>query len=274
MTTPDIGFVEEIARAAGAVLLKHFGALERVEKKGARDLVTAADREAEELIIARIRERFPDDGILAEETANDETRAPRMWIIDPLDGTTNFVHRIPHVAVSIAWCLDGVPVVACVHNPVLDHCYTAVRGGGAFLNGAPISATETAELSEAVLATGFHYHRESQPDSNLQHFVDFGYQVRGLRRLGSAACDLCYVADGRFDGYWELWLSPWDVAAGGLIAREAGCVVCDFDGNDDWLFGRRIVAANRRLAERIRAVIREADPALLPGPQWKGEGPA
>lgn len=273
MSNPDVGFVEEVARAAGEILLKHHGALERIEKKGARDLVTAADEESEALVIERIRDRFPDDAILAEETMNTEARAPRQWIIDPLDGTTNFVHRIPHVAVSIAWCEDGVPTVACVHNPILDTCYTASAGDGAFLNGTRVTASDTAELSESLLATGFHYHRESQPDSNLQHFVDFGYRVRGLRRLGSAACDLCYVAEGRFDGYWELWLSPWDVAAGALIAREAGCVITDFDGGDDWLFGRRIVAANPVLAERIREVIASADPDRLPGPQWKGERP-
>lgn len=269
---PDIGFVEEIAREAGEVLLTHWGRLDAVEKKGARDLVTAADRESEAHVVARIRERFKDDAILAEEEHSTESAAPRLWIVDPLDGTTNFVHRIPHVAVSIAWCEEGQVTVGCVHNPVLDACYTALRGGGARLNGRPINASDTSQLSEALLATGFHYRREFQPDSNLQHFVDFGTQVRGLRRLGSAACDLCYVAEGRFDGFWELWLAPWDVAAGGLIAAEAGCKVTGFEGGDDWLFGRRIVAANPTLAPVIREVLASADPDRLPGPRWDGPG--
>jgi myo-inositol-1(or 4)-monophosphatase len=158
----------------------------------------------------------------------------------------------------------------CVHNPILDECYTAARGGGAFLNGQPIRCGDTAELSESLLATGFHYRLESQPDSNLQHFVDLATRVRGIRRLGAAACDLCYVADGRFDGLWEPWLEAWDVAAGSLIAREAGCAVTDFDGGDDWLFGRRIVAANPRLAPQIRDALAATDADRLPGPAWDG----
>lgn len=267
---PDVAFIEEMAREAGALLLNHWGRLDSVEKKGARDLVTIADRESEAHVVARIRERFPDDAILAEEGHNTQGAAPRLWIVDPLDGTTNFVHRIPHVGVSIAWCADGEVTIACVHNPVLDACYTATRGAGAMLNGRPIRASGTSELSEALLATGFHYQREFHPDSNLQHFVDFGVQVRGLRRLGAASCDLCYVADGCLDGFWELWLAPWDVAAGGLIAEEAGCVVTDFDGGGDWLFGGRIVAANPALGPKIRDVLASADPDRLPGPCWGG----
>ena len=268
---PDVAFLSEVAREAGEILLKHWGRLESVEKKGARDLVTVADRESEAHIVARIRDRFPGDAILAEEGHSEQRATSRLWIVDPLDGTTNFVHRIPHVGVSIAWCAGGEVTVACVHNPLLDECYTATRGEGAMLNGRAIEASGTSELSEALLATGFHYQREFQPDSNLQHFVDFGVKVRGLRRLGAASCDLCYVADGRFDGFWELWLAPWDVAAGGLIAEEAGCVVTDFDGGDGWLFGRRIVAANATLGPKIREVLAAAESARLPGPHWDGD---
>ncbi|MAG55140.1 MAG: inositol monophosphatase [Planctomycetes bacterium] len=267
--TSDPSTVEAWAREAGAILLSHHGRLEQVEKKGARDLVTAADREAEALIVARIREACPDDPILAEETRATQADAPRLWIVDPLDGTTNFVHRIPHFAVSIALYVDGAPVVACVFNPILDECFVATRGGGATLNGVPIRCRGEDRVSESVLATGFHYRREYHGDSNLQHFTDFAYLARGLRRLGSAALDLCYVAEGRFDGFWELHLSPWDVAGGALMVREAGGVVTDFSGGDGWLFGGEIVAANPQLAPRIREVLAAADPASLPGPRFE-----
>jgi len=266
---PDVRFIEEVARAAGELLRGHWGRLEAVEKKGARDLVTVADRESEALIVSRVRDRYPDHAVLAEEEFSEAPSTWPCWVIDPLDGTTNFVHRVPHVAVSIAWCDEQGVAVGCVYNPILDECYTATRGGGARLDGEPIGCSATGELSEALLATGFHYRLEFHPDSNLQHFVDLATRVRGIRRLGAAACDLCYVADGRFDGFWEPWLEPWDVAAGGLVAREAGCVVTDFDGGDQWLFGRRIVAANPALAPRIREVLAAADPASLPGPAWE-----
>lgn len=269
MTDPDIAFVEEVAREAGAILLDWKDRLPRIDKKGARDLVTAADRAAEEHVLARLRERFPDDAYLAEESAPEKHRAPRQWIIDPLDGTTNFVYGIPHFAVSIAWCEEGVPRVGCVFNPELDECWTAVSGEGARRGGETIAIRGETMLGDALLATGLGYVRNQAADSNLEHIVDFGYAARCLRRLGSAASDLCYVADGRVDGYWELHLSPWDVAAGGLIAREAGALVCDFEGGDDWLFGGALIAAHPDLVPEIRRVLAAADPARLPGPDHR-----
>lgn len=244
MTHPRSAFLEATAKEAGDVITRWYGRIEEVGRKGVRDLVTVADREAEALVIARIREAFPGEAILAEETLSGQGMADRLWVLDPLDGTTNFVHRIPHVAVSLAYWEAGKPVAACVFNPILGECFTAAFGCGAYLNGRALRVSATSELREALLATGFHYRMEQTDDDNLQHFVDLAKKVRGLRRLGSAALDLCYVADGRYDGFWELHLSPWDVAAGGLIVREAGGVVTDFHRGDDWLMGKSIIAAN------------------------------
>jgi myo-inositol-1(or 4)-monophosphatase len=248
-------FVEEVAREAGSVLMKHYGKLTRVDKKGRRDLVTAADREAEAHVIARIHQAFPGDAILAEETRADQKMAPRIWILDPLDGTTNFVHRLPHFATSLGFFEGGEPAAACVHNPLLDECYTAARGKGARLNGVKISCSGQTDLKECLLTTGFHYRLEQLEDNNLQHFIDLALEVRGVRRLGSAALDLCYTADGRYDGFWELHLSAWDVAAGVLIAEEAGCRVTDFRGGAEWLFGGQVLAANPQLHAKVLEVI-------------------
>jgi myo-inositol-1(or 4)-monophosphatase len=252
----EIGeFVEEVAREAGATLMKHFGKLTRVDKKGRRDLVTAADRDAEAVVLSRIREAFPGDAILSEESSPDQKMAPRLWIVDPLDGTTNFVHRLPHFGVSLAFYEGGEPVAGCVFNPLLDECYAARNGGGAFLNGSPLACSRQTDLKECLLTTGFHYKLEQLQDNNLQHFIDLALEVRGVRRLGSAALDLCYTADGRYDGFWELHLSAWDVAAGVLIATEAGCRVTDFSGGRDWLFGGRVLATNPTLHAQILKVL-------------------
>ncbi|HYC78741.1 MAG TPA: inositol monophosphatase family protein, partial [Planctomycetota bacterium] len=248
--TDVVEFCERAAREAASVLMSHYGRLRRVDKKGKRDLVTAADREAEDLVIRRIREAFPGDAVLAEETLHGQGAAPRLWILDPLDGTTNFVYGIPHFGPSLAFYENGVGVVGCVYNPALDECYVAVAGGGAKKNGRPLKCGSANDLSEALLTTGFPYRIDSLPDNNLRQFSAFATRVRGLRRLGSAALDLCYAAEGRYDGFWEMHLSPWDVAAGAVVAREAGCVVSDFDGGENWLFGGRIAAANPALHAR------------------------
>ncbi len=247
MGSDRIRFLEDVAREAGEVIIRHYGRLTEVGRKGVRDLVTVADREAEALVIERIRAAFPGESILAEETLSEQAMTDRLWILDPLDGTTNFVHRIPHVAVSLAYWENRKPSAACVFNPIMGECFTAVAGNGAYLGKTRLRVSTTHELKEALLATGFHYRMEQKDDDNLQHFVNLARQVRGLRRLGSAALDLCYVADGRYDGFWELHLSPWDVAAGGLIVMEAGGYVTDFKGGDDWLMGGTIVAANPSL---------------------------
>jgi myo-inositol-1(or 4)-monophosphatase len=255
MSLPDPAWVETLARDAGRVLQRHSGRLAGFERKGRRDLVTVADREAEALILTRIRDRFPGHAILAEESAPDVAMAEDLWIVDPLDGTTNFVHGLPHVAVSIAWWRGGVPGVACVHNPLLDETYVAEAGGGAFGNGVRLRVREERNLAESLLCSGFSYRLEEHEDSNLGHWADFARRCRGLRRLGSAALDLCYLAAGRYDGFWELHLAPWDVAAGALVAIESGAVVSDRHGGGRWLRGGSIVAACAALHPRLLEVL-------------------
>lgn len=248
----------DAAKAAGEVLLEHYGALDPAKiktKSSERDLVTAADVASERLLVERLRHHFPDHAIESEEEVSDARDDRPRWFLDPLDGTVNFVHRIPAWCTSIGlWSSDG-PEVAVVHIPLLGETFHATRGGGAFLGERRLAVSDTAELSDAILATGFPYRRHELVPNNLENFNTFFLQARGLRRFGSAAIDLCYVADGRFGGYWELYLSPHDVAAGALIVREAGGVVTDADGGEDWLRGAHIVAAAPGIHEAIRSQV-------------------
>lgn len=252
MTEKTIDFAERIARDAGAILMKHFAALEpdEIVHKGEIDLVTRADLESERHIVAAVRDRFPDHTIGAEEEVNEEP-GQRHWIVDPLDGTTNFAHTLPLFCVSIAFLEQGRAEAAVVHAPYLDETFTAVRGGGAFFNGREIHVSARGDLRESVLATGFHYQRRTVNDSNVEAFNRFILDVRGLRRMGSAALDLSYVACGRLDAYWEPHLSPHDMAAGALIVEEAGGKVTDYLGGGDYLSLRRIVASNGRLHDQV-----------------------
>ena len=246
------------AREAGDLLLEHLGALDPAEigrKSSARDLVTAADLASERLLVSRIRAAFPDHAIESEEEVKDSADHPLRWFLDPLDGTVNFVHRLPCFCVSVALWSDAGPEVAVVHAPYLRETFHATLGGGAFLNGRPIRVSGVQTLSEGILATGFPYRRHELVPNNLENFSSFFLKAQGLRRMGSAAIDLAYVADGRLDGYWELYLSPHDVAAGALLVREAGGVVTDADGGEDWLRGAHIVAAPPALHEAIRSRI-------------------
>jgi myo-inositol-1(or 4)-monophosphatase len=245
------------AREAGALLLEHYGRI-RLEdvrtKTAARDLVTAADVAAERIVVERLREAFPDHAIEAEEEVHDRSaRETPRWFLDPLDGTVNFVHRLPFFAVSLALYSPEGPELAVVHAPELCETFTAMRGGGAYLGERKLSVSRAESLGESLLATGFPYRRNEVAENNLGNFSRFFLEVRGERRMGSAAIDLAYVADGRLDGYWELHLSPYDVAAGALLVREAGGIVTDADGGEDWLRGGHIVAS----APGIHAAMRE-----------------
>ncbi|MCA8980395.1 MAG: inositol monophosphatase [Planctomycetes bacterium] len=242
------------AHDAGKILLEHYGRLKAVRaKSSARDLVSEADVASERLLVSRLRAARPKHHIEAEEEVRDviDPRVPR-WFLDPLDGTTNYVHRLPIFAVSMGLYLGGLPQLAVVHLPLLGETFTATLGGGAQLNGDELRVSPAGSLGEAVLATGFPYRRNELEHSNLENFNRFFYDVRGMRRMGSAATDLAYVAAGRLDGFWELHLSPHDVAAGALLVREAGGVVTDARGDDDWLRGGSIVAAGPALHEAIR----------------------
>jgi myo-inositol-1(or 4)-monophosphatase len=267
--TEVLAFAVDTAHAAGELLLAHDAPFARAPRmKGAIDPVTDADLASERLIVGRIRERWPGHAIVAEEEVRDEAREGPTWYVDPLDGTVNFSQAHPFFAVSLA-CYEGPrPVVAVVHAPRLRETFAAAAGRGATLNGAPLAVARKTRLIESVLATGFAYQRRTLADDNVRHFADMVLRVRGLRRCGSAALDLAYVAAGRLDGHWEPHLSPWDVAAGALLVREAGGVVTDMQGGGSWLHGRSLVACAPGLHAAILAVLagREPEEHDLPAP--------
>ncbi|MEK7323923.1 MAG: inositol monophosphatase family protein [Chloroflexota bacterium] len=207
-----------IARRAGAILKENNGD-RNVDFKGEIDLVTDYDHRSEALIVSALGEVFPDHALRAEEGSRANTGADYEWLIDPLDGTTNFAHGLPIFSVSLALLHHGEPVVGVVYDPSRDECFTAEKGGGAFLNGQRLQVSATPALDVALLVTGFPYDIRTNPHNNLAQFNHFAVRARAVRRLGSAALDLAYVAAGRFDGYWEFRLKPWDIAAGVLMVR-------------------------------------------------------
>ncbi len=212
--------------------------------KGEVDIVTEMDRAAQDLIAQKIRKNYPGHGILAEEGLEYEGSSRYKWIVDPLDGTTNYAHRFPVFCISIGILYDEVPTCGVVHNPMTDETFTAAIGQGAMLNGIPIHVSSTANLATSLLGTGFPYQKREITDNNLSHFCALTLLSQGIRRCGSAALDLCFVACGRLDGFWELHLKPWDVAAGVLIVSEAGGAVSDFSGNQTGIDGSEILATN------------------------------
>jgi myo-inositol-1(or 4)-monophosphatase len=237
------------AAAAGATELtaryRVGGIREGATSKGLRrDLVTDADKASEAAVL-----------VLGEEGGDREGTSGVRWIVDPLDGTVNFAHGIPVFAVSIGLVVDGKPTVGVVHAPVLNELFAGEVGVGATLNGAPIRVSPTTSLADAVLATGFAYDIENLKDDNLDVVVRVSKKARGIRRLGSAAMDLAWVAAGRLDGFWEIHLSPWDVAGGAALVRAAGGRVTDMAGGEDWLFGKHVAATGGGFHEELLAVV-------------------
>jgi myo-inositol-1(or 4)-monophosphatase len=254
-------FAVRTAKAAGRILLRGFGTGVRVEHKRREiDLVTEFDRRSEDLILGRIRKAFPEHRILSEESGAMGSGTQPVWVVDPLDGTTNFAHNLPIFSVSIALREGGRTRLGVVYDPARKECFWAERGKGAYCNTARLRVTATAELGKSLLVTGFPYDAWSNPRNNLDLFAKFAVRTHGVRRLGSAALDLAYVAAGRFDGYWELGMAPWDVAAGGLIAEEAGARVTAMDGKPDYMAEPiTIIAANPVLHAKIAEVIMGKD---------------
>lgn len=246
----------QAANAAGEVIRDQWQQPRSIDYKGPIDLVTPVDRAAEERIIEILRQNFSDHSILAEEQTEWTTpSSDYRWIIDPLDGTTNFAHGYPHVSISVALEYRGEILVGLVYDPLRRECFRAVKGQGATLNGSPIRTSATTELDKALLATGFPYDRRDHADYYLSFFKAFLMRCQGIRRAGSAALDLCYVAAGRLDGFWELKLKPWDIAAGGLIVTEAGGFVSDFSGNTFSIWGNETLASNSRIhAEMVQVL--------------------
>ncbi len=246
----------QVAKDAGRILLKGYVNQEKnVSQKSGRELVTATDFASEEFICSRLKKLYPEWQIMAEERANTcDYNKGLCWIIDPLDGTNNFAHSVPFFCVSIALASEGEVISGVIHEPLRAETFYA-DDDGVFLNGEQIGVSDTATLERSFLATGFPYKRTTSTDNNMDHFNNFYFKVLGLRRVGSAALDLAYTACGRFDGFWELKLQPWDMAAGALIVKKAGGMATDFH-NNSWHPGSdRIIANNGRIHEQMLMVI-------------------
>ncbi|MBK9307299.1 MAG: inositol monophosphatase [Nitrospira sp.] len=248
-------------RAAGALLLNYTAAGFHVEYKNPINLVTDADRAAEQCVIDHIRSRFPSHRFLAEERGSVEhAPSPYLWIIDPLDGTTNFAHGYPAYCVSIGLEYKKRCILGVIYDPSRNELFTAIEQRGAKLNGRSIHVSETRALDHSLLVTGFAYDIRETPRNNLDHFCTFALKAQGLRRTGSAALDLCYVAAGRFDGFWEVRLNPWDMAAGAVIVREAGGRLTNFSGKDLSIYEQELVASNGHIHEAMLTVLNQAPP--------------
>ena len=243
MKTPTLNEIEKLARQAGAILRDGYDQEHQVAYKGVIDLVTEVDRASEDLLLAAINEHWPGSHIMAEESGIIKGDDNYMWYIDPLDGTVNYAHHIPIFCVSIGYARAGSMVLGVVYDPMRDELFSAERGKGAWLNGKAIHASNVTELQKSLLVTGFPYDAWNSPYDNFDNFVRFGKQTQGVRRFGSAALDSCYVGAGRFDGFWELSLKTWDVAAGGLVAEEAGAIVTSARGGKDYLFQPQSIVA-------------------------------
>ncbi|HXH81535.1 MAG TPA: inositol monophosphatase family protein [Candidatus Tectomicrobia bacterium] len=248
----------EAARAAGALLRDALPAARRIGYKGSpTNLVTEMDARAEALIVERLAHAFPDDGVLAEERGARAGRSGRRWIVDPLDGTTNYAHGLPVFAVSIALQVGPEVALGVVFDPMRDELYVAERGRGATCNDAPLAVSATDKLDESLLTTGFPYDVRTNPDDNLREYAAFTRRARAVRRIGSAVIDLAWVAAGRFDGYWELRLGAWDVAAGALLVEEAGGRVSGVTGAPLDLDAPSVVATNGRIHDAILTLLEE-----------------
>lgn len=250
------------ARAAGEIQLAGLETRLRVEEKSTEiDLVTEIDRACEDAIASMIGARFPDHQLLAEEGTTAGHASAYRWIVDPVDGTTNYAHGYPIFCVSIAVEHAGEIVVGVVHAPTLRETFVATRGGGVMLNGRPVRVSETTDLNRSLLVTGFPYDIRTRPDNNLDHWNTFAVRCRAVRRDGSAALNLAYVAAGRFDGFWEIVLQPWDMAAASLMVTEAGGTLTDIHGGPFNPFGNNCVATNGLIHQQILDTLRLNLPA-------------
>lgn len=247
---------QSIAQKAGEMLKKNIDASPKVAFKGAVDLVTDYDNRAQRMIFDHLSSRFPDHDFLAEEGLSRDKGGDFRWIIDPLDGTTNYAHAFPIFCVSIALEWKKEIVLGVIYDPMREELFSAVKGEGALLGGKTIRVSSVDDLDRSLVATGFPYDLRESEVNNIDHFNNFLLRVQAIRRCGSAALDLCYVACGRFDGFWELKLHPWDVAAGALIVQEAGGRISDFRNQEISIFGSEILATNGLIHEQMVGVLR------------------
>jgi len=246
---------EEAARKAGRLLKENINKSDEIYYKGAVDLVTPFDTKAQRTIFDHLSSFFPDHDYLAEEGLSQNKGAEMRWIIDPLDGTTNYAHHYPVFTISIALERKSEIVLGLVYDPMREEMFSALKGKGAFLNGKKISVSDIDELDKSLLATGFPYDVRISHKNNILHFNNFIIRAQGIRRCGSAAMDLCYVACGRYDGFWELKLKPWDMAAGALIVQEAGGQVSDFRGGEFSISGSEILATNGSIHQQMADIL-------------------
>jgi myo-inositol-1(or 4)-monophosphatase len=255
---PTLSYLENLARQAGGILRAGYNKEHQVGYKGVIDLVTEVDHQSEAYVLGEVRRDFPEHHIFSEESGVIQGNDEHIWYIDPLDGTVNYAHHVPVFCVSIGYAHKGKLAVGTVYDPLRDEMFTAERDQGAYLNGIRLSASATTELQKSLLVTGFPYDTWNTAQDNFANFEKFAKLSQGVRRLGSAALDLCYVASGRFDGYWELSLNPWDVAAGGLICEEAGATVTNISGGGDYISAPQSILAaapgiHARMLEELRS---------------------
>jgi myo-inositol-1(or 4)-monophosphatase len=258
---PTLTHIEDFARQAGEILRQGYRPRPGLEPgiqiyaKGIIDVVTEYDRRSEAFLLDQIQRHFPGHRVIAEESGELSGLDCCQWFIDPLDGTVNYAHGIPIFSVSIAYAEEGVLRLGAVYDPLREELFSAEHSHGAWLNGERIQVSNTEDFNQSLLVTGFPYDIRENPDNNLDIYARLTLLTQGVRRLGSAALDMCYVAAGRLDGFWEMRLSPWDIAAGGLIAGEAGAVVTDLEGNSDFMASPySIMAANPYLHPKILKV--------------------
>lgn len=256
---PSLHEVEELAKQAGEILRAGFGNIREVQYKGAIDLVTDVDKRAEKFLIGYIQKHYPHHRIVAEESGETSGDGGSVWFIDPLDGTINYAHGIPIFSVSIGYMEGDNMRLGVVYDPSRDECFSAERGQGACLNGKPLKVSTETHLDRSLLVTGFPYDIRTTRLTNLEQFAKFSLKSQAVRRLGSAAIDLSYVAAGRFDGYWEYKLSPWDVAAGVLIAEEGGAKVTNIEGGPLLMTPSvSLICANAQLHAQLLGQLNEA----------------
>jgi len=257
MSEPTLADVEHLARQAGLILSDGYEKDHQVNYKGIVDPVTEVDHASEKFLIDEISRLFPGHSFLAEESGASITQTEHLWIIDPLDGTVNYAHSLPMFCVSIAYSFRGQVLIGAVFDPMRDELFSAERGVGSWLNGHPIKVTNVDQLEKSLMATGFPYDSWFAIPSNFEYFERLGRLTQGVRRLGSAAIDLCYVAAGRLDGFWEITTKAWDIAAAGLIAEQAGAKVTNIKGEDDYLKSpQSLVAANPSLHPKLLEQLR------------------
>jgi myo-inositol-1(or 4)-monophosphatase len=247
---------EEASRMAGEMLRRHIDSSREIVYKGAVNLVTNFDRRSQEVIFSHLSSRFPDHDFLAEEDLCEQRGSEFRWIIDPIDGTTNYAHNFPIFCVSIALEWKSNVVCGVIYDPMREEMFSAISGKGSVMNGHRIQISATGDLDKSLLATGFPYDIRESEVNNIDHFVNFATRAQAIRRCGSAALDLCYVACGRFDGFWELKLSPWDVAAGVLIVEESGGRVSDFQGEKASIYGKDLLASNGLIHEQMIQILK------------------